>query len=73
MSRALTCVRVPAPCPPSQQRFLKEAQNSVKKNAYFMRKAMVGAAASTARSLVPRPPLRPQPHTGSWVAEACGR
>lgn len=24
-----------------QQRFLKEAQNSVKKNAYFMRKAMV--------------------------------
>jgi hypothetical protein len=26
-----------------QQRFLKEAQNSVKKNAYFMRKAMVSA------------------------------
>lgn len=25
-----------------QQRFLKEAQSSVKKNAYFMRKAMVG-------------------------------
>jgi hypothetical protein len=33
------CGAAGVPC--LQQRFLKEAQNSVKKNAYFMRKAMV--------------------------------
>ena len=40
------------PLAEEQDKFLKEASQSVKKNAYFMRKAMVGAADINSRGCV---------------------